>query len=452
MAKLFGTDGIRGLVNDKNINSEMAFKIGKVLAGYCQKISKNPKIIIARDTRESGPMLEMALSAGIRANGGEVIFAGIIPTPGLAFLVREEKADAGVVISASHNDYAYNGFKIFKNNGTKLNDSEEAELENIILKETTEINLAKDSSYQSEKLFYREENLINKYVAFLLSSLPPELNFNGVKIVLDCSHGSTYEIAPRIFKQLGAEVDPIFIQPDGKNINANCGSQHTETLQIAVKNNQADVGLAFDGDGDRLIAVAENGGALTGEHLLYIYSQLFLANGWLKNNLVVSTVMSNIGFLNALRAMGATHRVADVGDRAVFFEMGKSGAVLGGEESGHIVFSKFHTTGDGILSALMLVWAMKHYNKPLSELSAQFALAPKLLLNVEVKEKLDLFSIPEISQVIKEVEDCLGSEGRVLVRYSGTEPLCRVMIEGKDENAISRLADKIGRAIKNNLS
>jgi len=341
MAKLFGTDGIRGLVNDKNINSEMAFKIGKVLAGYCQKISKNPKIIIARDTRESGPMLEMALSAGIRANGGEVIFAGIIPTPGLAFLVREEKADAGVVISASHNDYAYNGFKIFKNNGTKLNDSEEAELENIILKETTEINLAKDSSYQSEKLFYREENLINKYVAFLLSSLPPELNFNGVKIVLDCSHGSTYEIAPRIFKQLGAEVDPIFIQPDGKNINANCGSQHTETLQIAVKNNQADVGLAFDGDGDRLIAVAENGGALTGEHLLYIYSQLFLANGWLKNNLVVSTVMSNIGFLNALRAMGATHRVADVGDRAVFFEMIKSGAVLGGEESGHIIFSKF---------------------------------------------------------------------------------------------------------------
>jgi len=452
MAKLFGTDGIRGLVNDKNINSKMGFKIGRALAGYRGKINNHPKIIIARDTRGSGPELEAALSAGIAAGGGEVILAGIIPTPGLAFLIKEEKADAGVVISASHNDHTYNGFKIFKSDGTKLNDSEEAELEEIILKDMAEINSEKDFPGQPEELFYREENLLNKYASFLLSALPPELNFNGVKIILDCSHGATYEIAPRIFKKLGAEVESISIEPNGKNINENCGSQHTGALCRAVRDKAADLGLAFDGDGDRLIAVTGDGEVLTGDHLLYIYSRLFLERGWLENNLVVSTVMSNIGFINALRALGAAHKAADVGDRAVFFEMDKSGAVLGGEESGHIIFSKFHTTGDGILSALMLVWAMKHYRESLSELSARLTLAPKLLLNVEVKQKPELSSVPEIREIIKEAENYFGEAGRVLVRYSGTEPLCRVMIEGRNEEEVRNLAEKISEVIKNKLN
>lgn len=460
MAKLFGTDGIRGLVNGETINQQMSFKIGRAVAEYCQKINSHPNIIIGRDTRESGPELEMALSAGIMANGGEAISAGIIPTPGLAFLVKAEQADAGVVISASHNDFPYNGFKIFKGDGTKLSNSEEAELENIIFRDKAtsagsgqaEINFAGDSSRQPKSLFHREEDLINKYVSFLLSSLPTEFSLKGMRIALDCAHGATYDIAPYIFKKLGAEVKSISSRPDGKNINADCGSQHTEVLRLAVNNHQADLGLAFDGDGDRLAAVTEEGKVLTGDHLLYIFSRLFLDYGWLKNNLTVSTVMSNIGFINALRALGVTHKVTEVGDRPVFFEMKNSGAALGGEESGHIVFAELHTTGDGILSALMLARAMKHYNQPLSELSSQFILAPKLLLNIEVREKPDLFSVVEIDKIIKEVESQLGQDGRVLVRYSGTEPLCRIMIEGKNQEEIKQLAEKIGEVVKNKIN
>lgn len=459
MKKLFGTDGIRGLVNEAEINEKLAFKLGWALAKYHKKINSRPKIIIGRDTRASGLILEKALSAGIVANGGEVIFAGIIPTPGLAFLVREEEADAGVVISASHNDHVYNGFKIFKHDGTKLNNREEEELEQIIFADRApstssgqgEINFQKDFP-RPKDFFYREEGLINKYVVFLLNSLPPGFNLKGIKIALDCANGATHDIAPQIFKKLGAEVKLIFIEPDGKNINADCGSQHTEALRVAVKNHRADVGLAFDGDGDRLVAVTESGEVLTGDHLLYVYTQLFLAKGWLKNNLVVSTVMSNLGFINALRALGITHKATEVGDRAVFFEMKKGGAVLGGEESGHMVFSDLHTTGDGILSALMLTQAMKHYKKPLSELAAQFILAPKLLLNIEVKIKPELSAVAEIKKIIEEVENYLGEAGRVLVRYSGTEPLCRVMIEGKNEKKIKSLAEKIGEVIKKNLS
>lgn len=450
MTKLFGTDGIRGLANDKKINPKMVFKIGRALAEHGHKI--NPKIIIGRDTRESGPLLELALFAGIKAGGGEVISAGIIPTPGLAFLVKEEKADAGVVISASHNDHAYNGFKIFKNDGTKLNNSEEEELENIIFKDTAEIALGKDFFSQPEKLLHREETLINKYASFLLNLLPEEFSLSGLKVALDCANGAAYKAAPYIFKKLGADLEPIFVQPDGKNINDNCGSEHTGRLCLAVKEKRADLGLAFDGDGDRLTAVTEDGDVLTGDQLLYIYSQFFLAHGWLKNNLVVSTVMSNLGFINGLRALGIEHKATEVGDREVFFEMKKSRAVLGGEESGHIIFSGLHTTGDGILSALMLAWAMKHYDKPLSELSAQFTLAPKLLLNIEVKAKPELSSVAEIKNIIGEVENYLGETGRVLVRYSGTEPLCRVMIEGRDAAEIKTLAEKIGEVIKNKLN
>ncbi|MDO8667721.1 MAG: phosphoglucosamine mutase [bacterium] len=451
MTKLFGTDGIRGLVNDKSINSEMGFKVGWALVEFSKKINRHPKIIIARDTRGSGLMLEAALSAGIKANGGEVISAGIIPTPGLAFLIKSEKANAGVVISASHNDCAYNGFKIFKYDGTKLNDREEEEIENIILEDRSLMNFEINFSSQPADFFYRDEGLTNKYIDFLLNFLSKEINFKGMKVALDCANGSTYEVAPEIFRRLGAEVELNFAQPDGKNINANCGSQHTEALQAEVKNKKAQVGLAFDGDGDRLIAVAEDGKVLTGDQLIYIYSRLFLDQGWLKNDLVISTVMSNVGFINALRALGVAHRATDVGDRAVFFEMKRSGAVLGGEESGHIIFSGLHTTGDGILSALMLVWAMNHYNQSLSELAAQFTLAPKLLVNVEVKTKPELSSVAEIDKVIKEVENQLGGEGRILVRYSGTEPLCRVMIEGKNKNEISLLADRICRVINKTL-
>lgn len=445
MKKLFGTDGIRGLVNDSNINSEMAFKLGRALIKYCQFLNLPARIIIGRDTRESGPLLESALVQGIKSLGGEVVSAGVIPTPGLAFLAKNEGVGFGVVISASHNPFEYNGFKIFKNDGTKLTDQEEKDLEELILAE--EASAPKSSENDGE-----DENLKEKYLSFLLKALPEDFRLQDKNIVLDCAHGATSGVAPKIFEKLGARCRCLFAEPDGRNINDNCGSQYTKSLEEAVREEGALLGLAFDGDGDRLIAVAEDGRVLTGDQLLYILAKFFKEKDYLKNPLLVSTVMSNIGFIKALKSLGIGHVATDVGDRAVFFAMKEYEAVLGGEESGHLVFSDHHTTGDGILSALMLLQALDHFKKPLSELASELDLAPKILLNVKVANKPELAAVPAIMEVIRAVEDQLGDEGRVLVRYSGTEPLCRVMVEGRTEDETSQLARKIAEAVEVNLN
>lgn len=454
MKKLFGTDGIRGLVNNEEINEELAFKLGKALVRYCQVKKIRPEIIIGRDTRISGPLLEAGVSRGITEAGGKIILAGIIPTSAIAYLVKNENIGLGLVISASHNPYEHNGFKIFKNDGTKLTGEEERKIEKLIAEEAggTEAKFypifSEIKTDLGEALF---NNYNKKYVEFLINILDGG-DFRGFKIILDCANGATYKVAPYIFKKLGAEVTVISNYPDGKNINAACGSEYTENLQKAVLENKADIGLAFDGDGDRLIVINEKGERLTGDHLLYIYAKILKKQNKLKNNLVVSTVMSNLGFINGLRDLGINYVQTDVGDQQVHSALVEEGAILGGEESGHIIFLDRHTTGDGILSGLILLSAMKYFNKPLSELVKEIFLMPKILLNVKVKNKPDFSVMPEISMVIKETEKYLGEAGRVLVRYSGTEPLCRVMIEGKNEKEIKSLAEKIAEVIKIKLN
>lgn len=454
MKKLFGTDGIRGLVNDEEINESLAFRLGKSLARYCRINKIKQEIIIGRDTRISGPLLELAVSRGIIKASGEIISAEIIPTSAIAYLVKKEKAGLGLVISASHNTYEHNGFKIFKNDGAKLTDTEENEIEKLIAEEKDgaraefhPVDLGIKTNYDETAL--NEYN--KKYAEFLINILAGS-NFKGIKIVLDCANGATFKVASYVFKKLGAEVMVISNSPDGENINKDCGSEHSENLQRAVLGKGADVGLAFDGDGDRLIAISEKGERLTGDHLLYIYARMLKEKNKLKNNIVVSTIMSNIGFVNSLRNLGIKHIQTEVGDRQVYNALDREGAILGGEEAGHIIFLDHHTTGDGILSGLMLLSAIKYFNKPLSELAKEVSLMPKILLNVKVKNKPKLSIVSEINGIIQETEKYLGEGGRVNVRYSGTEPLCRIMVEGKNEKEIRTLAEKIEEVIKNKLN
>lgn len=450
--KLFGTDGIRGLAGGGEMNEKLAFRLGQALARYCQINKIKPEIIIGRDTRISGPLLETAVSSGIIKAGGKIILAGVIPTAAIAYLAKKEQAGLGLVISASHNPFEHNGFKVFKNDGTKLNDAEEGEIEKLMVGEERGIeNLSGRAEMSADFDEIQLSNYNKNYAEFVANILDGE-NFRGMKIVLDCANGATFKIAPYIFKNSGAEVTVIFDYPDGKNINENCGSEHTENLQKAVLKNKADIGLAFDGDGDRLIAVNERGDRLTGDHLLYICARMLKEKNELKNNLVVSTIMSNIGFINSLKKFGINYFQTDVGDRQVYRALIEKGAILGGEEAGHIIFSDRHTTGDGILSGLMLLKAMEYFNQPLSKLAKEIFLMPKVLINVEVKTKPNLSTIPEIYEIIKATEKYLGETGRVLVRYSGTEPLCRIMIEGKNEKEIKDLAEKIGEVIKNALN
>jgi len=454
MKKLFGTDGIRGIVGSEEMNEKLGFILGKALVKYCRVNKIKPEIIIGRDTRMSGLSLESAISRGITEAGGQIISTGVIPTSAVAYLVKKEKAGLGLVISASHNTYEHNGFKIFKNDGTKLTDAEENEIEKLIAEEADEVEVefSPDSSEIKTNL---DETLLNdynkKYAEFLIDILD-DGDFKGMKIVLDCANGATHKVAPYIFKNLGARVEVISDSPDGQNINAICGSEHTDNLQKAVLEKKADIGLAFDGDGDRLIAITEKGERLTGDHLLHIYAKMFKEKNKLDNNIVVSTLMSNIGFINGLKKMGIRHLQTDVGDRQVYSVLVKEGAALGGEEAGHLIFLNHHTTGDGILSGLILLSAIKHFNQPLSELAKEVFLVPKILLNVKVKNKPELSTIPEISEIIKETEKYLGEDGRVSVRYSGTEPLCRIMVEGKDEKEIKELTEKIGEVINNVLN
>jgi phosphoglucosamine mutase len=372
----------------------------------------------------------------------------VLPTPGIAVLAAALKANAGIVISASHNPYYDNGIKLFKGNGYKLSDETETEIERLILDESPG---ADKGPLDPLGTVHHYHNARNDYISFLKNTLPAGKPFQGLKIVLDCSNGATFRVAPQLFTELGAEVASLAVQPDGININDGCGSEHPEALIQAVVESKAALGLAFDGDGDRLIAVDETGRVLSGDHILAICARDLKQKGRLKNNIVVSTVMSNMGLGAALKQMQINHETAPVGDRYVMEKMMACGAVVGGEDSGHMIFADYHTTGDGMLTALKLVEAMQAAHKPLSEISGIMTVYPQSLINVDVSTKPAIETIPEILEAIRSVESDLGDKGRVLVRYSGTQPLCRVMVEGPDESKTRGYCNQIADIISDSI-
>ncbi|MBW2119045.1 MAG: phosphoglucosamine mutase [Deltaproteobacteria bacterium] len=445
MGKLFGTDGIRGIANRDPITTEIALKLGRAAIRFCERKGLRPTIVIGRDTRESGEMLEHSLVSGVLSAGGEAFRIGEIPTPGVAFLTKELGGGAGIVISASHNPHEYNGFKVFSHEGFKLSNDEETEIEDLILSEVTH-----PPNKDSGKAGFIGDAW-KRYVYFLKKTLPGNRPLRNMKIVIDCANGATWKAGPALFKDLGARIETLFADPDGENINLNCGSQYTETLRKKVLETGFDLGLAFDGDGDRLIAVDEKGQVLTGDQVLIICAKMLKDKGLLKNKLVVSTVMSNMGLQFALNNLGIEHSSSPVGDRYVMEKMRAKGAVLGGEDSGHIIFLDHHTTGDGLISALQLLTAIKFFEQPLSGLATLMTIFPQTLINVPVKIKPDISSVPELGSVIKNVEQKMGKRGRVLVRYSGTETVLRVMVEGEKEEDVERFAGNIAEVVRRNL-
>jgi len=446
MGRLFGTDGIRGVANQYPLTAEAVFGIGRAVALIFGDSTAPAKIIIGKDTRLSGSMIEDALASGICSTGARVCLAGILPTPAVAYLTASTDAVAGVAISASHNPFYDNGIKIFDADGYKLSDSKEDEIEHFWRSNPMDPFGREDElcSGPVEEL----KDAAERYLAFLQSALPDARQFSGVKIVLDCSNGATYAVAPKLFKNLAAQVEAIHIRPNGKNINAECGSEHPERLIDTVLAKKADVGLAFDGDGDRLVAVDETGRVVSGDRTLAICARFLKRKGLLKNNVVVSTVMSNLGLRLALKELGINHLFSPVGDRYVLDQMNASGAVIGGEDSGHMIFLDQHTTGDGMLTAIRLIQIMREENKPLSELSQVMSVFPQALLNVDVQKKPAIETVPEIMAAIRSVEERLGEKGRVLVRYSGTQPLCRVMVEGPEENETRTYCQHIADIVK----
>lgn len=443
MGKLFGTDGVRGEANRYPMNAEIAFAIGQAVVHILKK--KHPRIVIGKDTRISGYMLESSLESGITSMGGHPYLVGVLPTPGISFMAQSMRADAGIVISASHNPYQDNGIKIFSGSGFKLSDEQESAIEDLMLGGTLQTLLPKAKDMGQA---FRLEDANGRYIVFLKNTFPRDLSIEGMKIVVDTANGATYRVAPEAFWELGADIEEIHSTPNGVNINDKCGSQHTEDLRKRVVASGAAVGLAFDGDGDRLIAVDEKGQEISGDQILLICATMLKNQGQLKNDLLVSTVMSNLGLRVACRKYGFKHHAAKVGDRYVLEDMLRLGGIIGGEDSGHMIFLDHHTTGDGIITALQLLAAMVRTGKPLSELARMMDVFPQKLINVDVHSKPDLATLPQIMEVIEKVEKALGDEGRVLVRYSGTQPMCRVMVEGPSAAVTEEYCQEIADRVK----
>lgn len=446
MGQMFGTDGVRGVANLEPMTAETVLQIGRATAHVCKhRPGKRHAIVIGKDTRVSGYMLESALTAGICSMGVDVLLVGPMPTPGIAFITHSMRADAGLVLSASHNPYQDNGIKIFSRKGYKLPDEEEQAIEDLIVSgRIRDIRPTADDVGKARRI----DDAVGRYIVFCKNTFPDHLSLEGMKIVLDCGNGATYKVAPTIFAELGADVTAIHCQPNGVNINADCGSLYPADLVNKVREVGAHVGLAFDGDGDRLIAVDEQGQELSGDHVLAICARSYKEQEKLKNNLVVTTVMSNFGFKKALKGMEIDFIEADVGDRYVIEKMKEHDSVLGGESSGHLIFHDQHTTGDGIVSALQLLSAMCVSGQPLSELSNVMQLAPQHMINVDVVSKPELEESPELTAAVREAETELQDQGRVLIRYSGTQPLCRVMVEGPDEATTVRLTERLAAKVK----
>ncbi|HLR63289.1 MAG TPA: phosphoglucosamine mutase [Lentibacillus sp.] len=440
MGKYFGTDGVRGVANTE-LTSELAYKLGR-FGGYAlTKGTDKPKIMVGRDTRVSGNMLEGALVAGLLSIGAEVMRLGVISTPGVAYLTKATKAEAGVMISASHNPVKDNGIKFFGPDGFKLSDAEEDEIEKLMDGEDDLPRpIGPDIGVMND---YFEGG--QKYLSFLKDTIDNE--FEDIKIAFDCAHGSTSSLATHLFADLEADIVSIGSSPDGLNINDGVGSTHPGALQEFVKDKDADLGLAFDGDGDRLIAVDEKGKIVDGDQIMYVCGKYMNQKGVLRHNTVVSTVMSNLGFYKALEENGMRSDKTAVGDRYVMEEMRRGGFNLGGEQSGHVIFLDYNTTGDGMLTALQLVNVVKETGKPLSELAGEMEIYPQVLQNVKVVDKHNAITNPKIQEAIDRVEREMDGEGRVLVRPSGTEPLVRVMVEAPTKEDCEKYADQVATVI-----
>ncbi len=448
MSRLFGTDGVRGVANTE-LTPTLAMQLGQAGAYVLTKENEHkPTIMVGCDTRISGDMLANALMAGICSVGANAVYIGVLPTPAVAYLTRKYKVDAGVVISASHNPVEFNGIKFFNAEGYKLSDSLEDEIENIIHNGMKDIPIPTGS--EIGKIKYRTDAR-EEYINFIQQAVP--IHLNGMKIVVDCAEGAAYYTSIETLKELGASVIAIHTNPDGTNINANCGSTHMEELRARVVFEKAALGLAFDGDADRMLAVDENGSVVDGDQLMAICGYYMREKGQLKKDTIVATVMSNLGFCLMAKEKGILIEQTRVGDRYVLERMKEIGASLGGEQSGHIIFLDSNTTGDGLLSALHLLQVMIDTQKPLSELASIMEVLPQALVNAKVPnhKKEKYMEYPEIAAAVQRLEDKFKGEGRVLIRPSGTEPLIRVMIEGKDQSMIEKDAADLAELIQQTL-
>ncbi len=445
--KLFGTDGVRGVANVEPMTPETALRLGRAVAYHFRHKSRRGRIVIGKDTRLSGYLFETALAAGISSMGADVMLCGPLPTPGIAFLTSSMRADAGVVISASHNPYEDNGIKIFAADGFKLPDAVESHLEQLMDVSNDELDRHRPRGADIGKATKIEDSR-GRYIVFLKNAFPRALTLDGIRIVVDCAHGAAYKVAPAVFAELGAKVISVGDDPDGININAECGALHPKKMCSAVRKHNAHLGIAVDGDADRVIIADEKGEEVDGDTIMAICGRRLLERKELRKKTVVATVMSNLGLERAMNALGGKLVRAQVGDRYVVEEMRTHGYNFGGEQSGHLIFLDHMTTGDGVLGALQVLAVMLESGRPLSELRKVMTRYPQVLVNLKVQHKRPIEQLKEVSQLIGKVERVLGAEGRVLVRYSGTEAKARVMVEGPDEATIRGYAEDIGRALE----
>jgi phosphoglucosamine mutase len=444
MRKLFGTDGIRGVANIYPMTTEIAMQVGRAIAFVVKNKKGRHRIVIGKDTRASGYMLENALAAGICSMGVDVLLVGPLPTPGISFITTSMRADAGVVISASHNPFQDNGIKIFSHDGFKLPDAVEADIEDLIFSQKM---AALRPVAEEVGRARRIDDAKGRYIVFLKNIFPKKRTLEGVHIVLDCAHGATYGVAPNVFEELGAKVTALGVKPDGKNINHNCGALYPQLMADKVKETGADIGIALDGDGDRLIVCDEFGKVVDGDHIMAICAKDLMKKRKLRKKTLVTTVMSNMGLEIAMQEMGGKMIRTQVGDRYVVEEMRKKGYSFGGEQSGHLVFLDHITTGDGNLAALQLLGIMVKRGKSVSQLAKVMTSYPQVLNNVRTSSKIDLENFTDFQKAVQKMEKKLGKKGRILVRASGTEPVIRVMVEGESEKTIQGMADELGDMI-----
>ena len=442
--RLFGTDGIRGQVNTYPMVPELVCAVGRAVARVLAA-EEGTAVVVGTDTRQSADLFACAAAAGVCAAGRHALMAGVLPTPGIARLTSETAvAAAAVVVSASHNPYTDNGVKLFDGAGFKLTDEMEQRVEAAALQLFSGGPAALKGDHAAVGRVETLSDAETRYLDFLKAGAP---SLEAFRIVLDCANGAAHRVGPRLLHGLGATVRCLGDAPDGKNINDGCGSEHPEGLCNAVRQSGADIGLALDGDADRVVAVDETGEVVTGDQLIAVFASAMKRRGLLSNDRVVTTVMSNLGLGRALGAMGVEHRISAVGDRRVLLEMKRSGAVLGGEDSGHLVFLDAHSTGDGLYAALRLLGVLRETGQPLSRLKQVMRVYPQVLMNVPVGRKPPIEKVAEITEAIRKVERALGDTGRVLVRYSGTQPLCRVMVEGPGETETRRACERVARAV-----
>ncbi len=453
--KIFGTDGVRGVANVEPVTAETALKLGRAaahvittLAGRSRRDGGRPKIVIGKDTRLSGYMLENALVAGITSLGVDTLVIGPLPTPGVAYITRSLRADAGIVLSASHNPYEDNGIKFFRHDGYKLDDSIEEKIENLVFGgEIETIRPTADNIGRSTRI----DDALGRYIEYAKASFPKGLTLDGMKIALDCANGAGYKSSPCILRELGADLQVIHNQPNGRNINANCGSTHPEEIARFVRENGAQIGISHDGDADRVLLCDENGEVVDGDEIMAIAAIDLLQRRRLLHNTLVATVMSNFGLDEALANAGGRVIRTKVGDRYVIEEMMRHGYNVGGEQSGHMIFNDFSTTGDGIVSALQILRIMVETGRPLSELKRCLRKYPQAQRNLRVARKPPLETLPDVLALVAEAEAVLQGAGRVLLRYSGTEPKIRLLIEGRDDTVINTHADRIADALISSL-